>query len=736
MSMFSIATSGATSCAGDGLLEGVEVDADEVDRLDPLARQRRHVLGVVAPRQQRRVQPRVQRLHAAVEDLLLAGELGDVGHLEPGLAQRAGGAAGGEDLDPERGQALGEVGDAGLVGDRDQRPAHADRAVVGALVAGVGGGLSHRSTTVRGSLGVDPNPALRDHADRLRVELVLDRVDGRLQLLRGRRPTGTGTSRWRIGGPVSTPSSTKWTVTPVVSHARLQRLPDRVEPGEGRQQGGVDVDDAVAEAGDEGGAEQLHVAGEDDEVGAARLDPVGHRPRRAPPGPRTRRGRRPRSSRPRPAARSSAHASGLSEPTPTTSIPSRPCSVSRIACRLVPLPEARTTMRKCAHGAASSRRISAGSPVLELRRRGQPQDRARCRCLSVSVLGRPPSSRRGWAAGSAATSSPPPSPRPAGWGRSRSTAPARSSASCGAARRLTDRPLAVNLLLPFARRDWFEAAAAADVVVTFWGRPRRRTPGIWIHQCGSVAEARAAHAAGADAVIVQGVEAGGHVRGTTAGSGAARAGASGAARRATRCCSPAGSPSAPTSPAPSRPAPSAPSPAPASCSPRRAAPIPATRQRLLDADATILTELFGAGWPAPHRVVRNAATEHWLGAGPARAAPEPRPQPTAPAPGGPLHARRRCSCASSAPSAPAAACSPRPARPTTARPPWSTPGPLYAGETVARIDDVRAGGGARRGADALSSKRRRYAAAWSGDQPAAMSSRANLPFASSGSPSG
>src|SRR3954452_15948618 len=83
-----------------------------------------------------------------------------------------------------------------------------------------------------------------------------------------------------------------------------------------------------------------------------------------------------------------------------------------------------------------------------------------------------------------------------------------------AARRLTGRPLAVNLLLPFARRDWFEAASAADVVVTFWGTPRRRTGGTWIHQCGSVAEARAAHAAGADAAIVQGVEAGGHVRGS------------------------------------------------------------------------------------------------------------------------------------------------------------------------------------------------------------------------------
>src|SRR5690242_4408933 len=83
-----------------------------------------------------------------------------------------------------------------------------------------------------------------------------------------------------------------------------------------------------------------------------------------------------------------------------------------------------------------------------------------------------------------------------------------------AGRALTGRPLAVNVLLPFARRNWFAAAADADVVVTFWGRPRRRTGGVWLHQCGSVAEARQAQAAGADGVIVQGVEAGGHVRGT------------------------------------------------------------------------------------------------------------------------------------------------------------------------------------------------------------------------------
>ena len=95
-----------------------------------------------------------------------------------------------------------------------------------------------------------------------------------------------------------------------------------------------------------------------------------------------------------------------------------------------------------------------------------------------------------------------------------------------AARALTSRPIAVNVLLPFARRDWFDAAAEADVVVTFWGRPRRRTGGVWMHQCGSVAEARAAHAAGADAAILQGVEAGGHVRGDDSGARASGPGRS------------------------------------------------------------------------------------------------------------------------------------------------------------------------------------------------------------------
>lgn len=183
-----------------------------------------------------------------------------------------------------------------------------------------------------------------------------------------------------------------------------------------------------------------------------------------------------------------------------------------------------------------------------------------------------------------------------------------------AARARTDKPIAVNVLLPFARGSWFAAAAEADAVVTYWGIPKRRTPGLWLHQVGSVDEARAAHAAGADAVIVQGVEAGGHVRGTTPSlelldqvRAALPAGfpllvAGGIAIRAD--VARAFDVGAEAAVAGTRFLLSEES---------RAHPL--YKERLLAADRTILTELFGLGWPAPHRVVPNEATEqHHLGA--------------------------------------------------------------------------------------------------------------------------
>jgi NAD(P)H-dependent flavin oxidoreductase YrpB (nitropropane dioxygenase family) len=180
-----------------------------------------------------------------------------------------------------------------------------------------------------------------------------------------------------------------------------------------------------------------------------------------------------------------------------------------------------------------------------------------------------------------------------------------------AARRLTAGPIAVNLIQHFAQPSWFRAADEADVVVTFWGRPRRRTSRVWFHQAGSVDEARAARAAGADGVILQGVEAGGHVRGQVpAGELLEQARAElgpdyplflagGIADRADVVSALAAGADATV--AGTR----------FLLSPESNA-HPAYKERLLAADRTVLTELFGLAWPAPHRVVPNAATERQL----------------------------------------------------------------------------------------------------------------------------
>jgi nitronate monooxygenase len=255
-----------------------------------------------------------------------------------------------------------------------------------------------------------------------------------------------------------------------------------------------------------------------------------------------------------------------------------------------------------------------------------------------------------------------------------------------AARKLTNRPLAVNLLLPFARRNWFQAAASADVVVTFWGRPKRRTPGVWLHQCGSVEEARAAHAAGADGAIVQGVEAGGHMRGELQALGLlerARAVlpanlplllAGGIATAAdVRAALDAG--------------------AVAAVAGTRfllsdeSRAHPEYRRRLLAAEDTVLTELFGAGWPAPHRVVANAATERWLGTDP-RGPALNRALNRLTGVGArymPVSAQLRLARAQRSNSRLLTPIGPTDDGPEN----LLDAGPLYAGQTVSRINDIR-----------------------------------------------
>jgi len=262
-------------------------------------------------------------------------------------------------------------------------------------------------------------------------------------------------------------------------------------------------------------------------------------------------------------------------------------------------------------------------------------------------------------------------------------------AELAAAREATSRPIAVNLLLPFVRRGHWDVVAEADAVVTFWGRPRRRTAGVWLHQCGSVGEARAAQAAGADAVIVQGVEAGGHVRGSEP-----------ARDLLERCLAalPDGYPlllaGGVAEPGDVRAALDAGAEA-AVLGTRfvlseESAAHPGYKERAVEGRETLLTELFGAGWPAPHRVLPNAATERWLrhdrrGPGWVRGLN----RATAP-----LLARTPASL--QARMAPLAS----PSRPILTPQPairggpdnLLDAGPLYAGESVARIDGVRPAG--------------------------------------------
>ena len=193
-----------------------------------------------------------------------------------------------------------------------------------------------------------------------------------------------------------------------------------------------------------------------------------------------------------------------------------------------------------------------------------------------------------------------------------------------AARKLTSKPIVVNLLIPFLRPGIFEALAQEPIsgVTLFWGDPAEHIPVckrlglkvIW--QCGSAAEAIAAKHAGADAIIAQGFEAGGHVRGVVTtfalipevrdaigdlpmlaaggiadGRGLAAGialGADGAVFGTRFLAS------------------------------RESAAHPAFKQALIAAHAsdTVHTKLFDIGWPdAAHRVIRTPLVEAWERAG-------------------------------------------------------------------------------------------------------------------------
>jgi NAD(P)H-dependent flavin oxidoreductase YrpB (nitropropane dioxygenase family) len=114
---------------------------------------------------------------------------------------------------------------------------------------------------------------------------------------------------------------------------------------------------------------------------------------------------------------------------------------------------------------------------------------------------------------------------------------------------------------------------------------------------------------------------------------------------------------------------------------------PGYRDRLVPARETVLTELFALGWPAPHRVIRNAATERWLrrdrrGPAAVRAlnrVTAPLAARLPPRIEGALSSRQTPRAPLLGPRAPTAGSADS----------LLDAAPLYAGETVARIDDIR-----------------------------------------------
>lgn len=188
-------------------------------------------------------------------------------------------------------------------------------------------------------------------------------------------------------------------------------------------------------------------------------------------------------------------------------------------------------------------------------------------------------------------------------------------------RDLTDRPFGVNIILHFPADEAVGVCLDERVPVLsfFWGDPapnvaRARAAGVKVvDQVGSVEAARRSAGAGVDAIIAQGVEAGGHIAGTVttlalvprvvdavaptpviAAGGIADArglvaalalGAEGIVLGTRLLATP------------------------------EAAAHPIYKQKVLEAteDETVRTTLFGGGWPnAPHRVLRTPFVEQWL----------------------------------------------------------------------------------------------------------------------------
>ncbi|HEX7322230.1 MAG TPA: nitronate monooxygenase [Mycobacterium sp.] len=178
-------------------------------------------------------------------------------------------------------------------------------------------------------------------------------------------------------------------------------------------------------------------------------------------------------------------------------------------------------------------------------------------------------------------------------------------------------PVAANLLVPFARQAHIDACISSGVALVVFhdGFPQRwigqmRDAGIRVFcSAGSAVHARRALAAGADGLVAQGVEAGGHLVAERplavtlpevldAADGAPVLAAGGVADaddvRALLAAGAAGAVAGTRF-----------------LLTEESRAHPDYKTRVLHAERTLRTLVFGMGWPLPHRVIPNAITDRW-----------------------------------------------------------------------------------------------------------------------------
>jgi hypothetical protein len=126
-------------------LERVEIDREQVDRADAVALHRLAMGGIGPVGQQAAMHHRVQRLDPPAHHLGEIGDLGDVAHPEPGLAQESRGPAGRDQPDAERLEPAGEVGQPALVRDGEKRGPDGRDPAIGGFGSGLWRHLSRSS---------------------------------------------------------------------------------------------------------------------------------------------------------------------------------------------------------------------------------------------------------------------------------------------------------------------------------------------------------------------------------------------------------------------------------------------------------------------------------------------------------------------------------------------------------------------------------------------------------------